>query len=196
MLRALWVTVALCCVALGATAQDLIETPERPRPVLVLEVEAATGAGEIHIELYPELAPTHVARIMTLNAREAYVDVAFHRVIAGFMAQTGDVEFGRLHQFDRKKVGTGRSPLPDIPAEFSNVAFTPGIVAMARGEGEDSANSQFFIMTSTQNSLTGRYTVIGRVVEGMEMVLTLRTGLPQLNGLVSSPDRILSTRIE
>ncbi|MEL6583588.1 MAG: peptidylprolyl isomerase [Pseudomonadota bacterium] len=176
-------------------AQEPAEEPA-PRLTFVLEVEAKTGTGEIVIELLPDVAPRHVARIMTMNARGAYDNVAFHRVIDGFMAQTGDVEFGRMDDFDWQQVGRGRSNLPDIPAEFSDIPFTPGVVAMARGSEPDSANSQFFIMTADQPSLTGQYTVIGRVLEGMEMVLTLETGLPQLNGMVSYPDRITTTRIE
>ena len=120
MLKTLWAAALLALAALSAHAQDALpaDPPERPRPVLILEVEAATGTGEIHIELYPELAPRHVARLMTLNAREAYVDVAFHRVIPGFMAQTGDVEFGRLSQFDRKqtnKYDNPRKRCPELP---------------------------------------------------------------------------------
>lgn len=192
----LWAALFLICAAQGALSDDADISDQRSLPIFVLNIEAATGVGTVRIELYPDLAPRNVARILTLNAREAYADVAFHRVISGFMAQTGDVEFGQMSKYDRKNIGTGRSDLPDLPAELSDVTFRRGVVAMARGEELDSANAQFFIMTSWQSRLDGKYTVIGKVIEGMEVIQTLNTGLPQLNGIVASPDRIISTSVE
>lgn len=194
-MRAFAAAILLWLAATPLLAQET--APEAfPPPILVLEIEAATGSGEVRIELLPEVAPVHVARMLTLTARGAYDDVAFHRVLPGFMAQTGDVEFGRAGAFDRRRVGTGKSALQDLPFEGSDIPFEAGVVAMARGDTLESGNSQFFIMTSRQPRLDGQYTVFGRVVEGMELILTLRTGMPQLGGKVSSPDWLRGTRIE
>jgi peptidylprolyl isomerase len=143
-------------------------------PNLVIEV---AGKGQVVIDLLPELAPKHVEQITALAAEGAYDNVVFHRVIDGFMAQTGDVEFGRADG-DTAMAGMGGSRRPDLPAEFSDVSFDRGIVGMARAQDPDSANSQFFIMFAPGSFLDGQYTVVGRVIDGMDVVDALTRGEP------------------
>jgi peptidylprolyl isomerase len=145
-----------------------------------------TTKGRIVIRLRADIAPQHAVRLRTL-AREKYYDNApFHRVIEGFMAQTGDGERGD---------GTGKSKYPDLRAEFSNVPFTRGVVGMARGaHSNDSANSQFFIVFGEAPGLNGQYTVVGNVVSGMETVDKLKKGSRAQDGKVTDPDRIVSAR--
>lgn len=148
-------------------------------------------AGPVVIELNDE-APKHAARIKALVEGGEYDNVAFHRVIEGFMAQTGDVEFGDLKTgFNADRVGTGGSKLPDIEAEFSKeTPFKRGTVGMARSASPDSANSQFFIMFAEASHLNGQYTVVGNVVSGMEYVDAIKRGDAAANGVVSEPDRM------
>lgn len=189
MIRRAFLTVLLAAgLALPAAAQD--------RPKLVLDIDAAAGAGTVTIELRPDLAPLHVARIMTLANNGDYDGVGFHRVITGFMAQTGDIAFAKRGAFSGQLAGTGGSDLPDLPAEFSSVPFEVGVVGMARSTSPNSANSQFFIMTERHPSLDGQYTVIGTVLNGMDTVRALRAGPPQLGGAVRQPDFINTARIE
>ena len=151
--------------------------------------------GPVVIELMPDVAPKHVAQIKALAAKGAYDNVAFHRVIDGFMAQTGDVRYGNLNKgFDPERVGTGGSDLPNIPAEFSKVPFERGTVGMARASDPDSANSQFFIMFDDGPSLNGNYTVVGKVVSGMELVDKIKRGDGQ-NGEVTDPDRMVKVTV-
>lgn len=159
---------------------------------LNLELES----GPVKIELLPEVAPKHVERIKTLVEQGAYDDVAFHRVIEGFMAQTGDVEFGKMgaNGAVSPRAGTGGSDMPDLPAEFSDVPFERGVLGMARSSSPNSANSQFFIMFAPAPHLNGQYTVLGRVVEGMEHVDAVKRGSGQ-GGTVSEPDRIVKATI-
>ena len=127
--------------------------------------------GPVVIQLMPDVAPKHVAQIEALAKKGAYDNVAFHRVIEGFMAQTGDVKFGNMEKgFDASRAGTGGSDLPDLPAEFSKTPFVRGTVGMARSQDPNSANSQFFIMFADGSFLNGQYTVVGKVVSGMENV--------------------------
>ena len=159
-----------------------------PGPNLVIEVAGPAGdKGEVVIDLLPDLAPQHVARITELAREGAYDGVVFHRVIQGFMAQTGDVEFGK-HDGDVTRAGSGGSDLPDLPAEFSNVAYERGIVGMARAMDPNSANSQFFIMFAPSPNLNGQYTVVGHVVSGMDVVDAITKGDRSANGLVAKPD--------
>ncbi|WP_425482940.1 peptidylprolyl isomerase [Chelativorans oligotrophicus] len=152
--------------------------------------------GDVVIGLRPDLAPKHVEQIKTLVRQGAYDNVAFHRVIDGFMAQTGDVQFGDLEDgFSAERAGTGGSDLPDLPAEFTNTAFDRGTVGMARSQDPNSANSQFFIMFAPASHLNGAYTVVGQVETGMELVDNIKKGDPAANGLVQDPDRMLSVRI-
>ena len=153
--------------------------------------------GDVTIALRPDLAPKHVEQIKTLVREGAYDNVAFHRVIDGFMAQTGDVEFGDMKSgFDPDRVGTGGSKLPDVRAEFSKKAhFVRGVVGMARAQNPDSANSQFFIMFAPAPSLDGDYTIVGVVESGMELVDAIKKGDEAQNGVVSDPDRMIKVRI-
>lgn len=163
-----------------------------PENTLILNI---TG-GEVQIALRPDLAPKHVEQIKTLVRQGAYDNVAFHRVIDGFMAQSGDVQFGDLEDgFSAQRVGTGGSNLPDLPAEFSNASFERGVVGMARSQSPNSANSQFFIMFAPAPHLNGAYTIVGEVESGMEAVDGLKKGSPARNGSVDDPDRIISARI-
>lgn len=152
--------------------------------------------GDVTIALRPDLAPKHVEQIKTLVREGAYNNVAFHRVIDGFMAQTGDVEFGDLEDgYSAERSGTGGSQLPDIPAEFSEEHFVRGTVGMARAQSPDSANSQFFIMFAPNPGLDGQYTIVGIVESGMEAVDNIKKGDPSANGLVNGPDRMIKVRI-
>ena len=153
--------------------------------------------GDVTIALRPDLAPKHVAQIKKLVRDHAYDNVAFHRVIDGFMAQTGDVKFGNLKKgFSAGAVGTGGSDLPDLPAEFSqSERYKRGVVGMARSQDPNSANSQFFIMFAPAPPLDGQYTIVGNVVSGMELVDHIKKGDQADNGTVSDPDRMIKVRI-
>ncbi len=152
--------------------------------------------GDVTIALRPDLAPKHVAQIKALVREGAYDNVAFHRVIDGFMAQTGDVQFGDMENgYDAGLAGTGSSDKPDIPAEFSETPFVRGTVGMARAQNPDSANSQFFIMFAPNPGLNGGYTVVGTVESGMELVDKIKKGDSGQNGSVSEPDRMIKVRI-
>lgn len=151
--------------------------------------------GPVVVELLPEIAPKHVEQIKKLATDGEYNNVAFHRVIEGFMAQTGDVEFGDLESgFNAGRAGTGGSKLPDLPAEFSDVPFERGTLGMARSQDPDSANSQFFIMFDEGSFLNGQYTVVGKVVSGMESVDKIKRGAGG-NGEVSDPDRMVTVTV-
>ncbi|MEO1364426.1 MAG: peptidylprolyl isomerase, partial [Pseudomonadota bacterium] len=153
--------VAALLVAAGPAAATGIE----------ITVAGEGGNGVIAIDLLEDVAPGHAERITTLAASGAYDNVAFHRVIDGFMAQTGDVQHGVLDDsYDARRAGTGASDMPDLPQEFSNVPFDAGIVGMARSSEVDSANSQFFIMFAPGYFLNNQYTVVGRVTSGQDVV--------------------------
>ena len=149
--------------------------------------------GDVVIELFPDVAPKHVERIKNLAEDGSYDNVVFHRVIDGFMAQTGDVKFGNSSNkdFDLKKAGMGGSNFPDLPAEFNDLPHDRGTVSMARSSDPNSANSQFFICFKPAPFLDRQYTVFGKVVEGMDYVDNIKRGEGQ-NGAVSNPDKIIS----
>jgi cyclophilin family peptidyl-prolyl cis-trans isomerase len=152
--------------------------------------------GDVTIALRPDLAPKHVEQIKALVREGAYDNVAFHRVIDGFMAQTGDVQFGDIKDgFDAGRAGTGGSNRPDLPAEFSQEHYARGSVGMARAQSPDSANSQFFIMFAPMPSLDGQYTIVGNVESGMELIDNIKKGDSAQNGAVSDPDRMIKVRI-
>lgn len=179
--------------ALGfsATAQDV-----DPENVLVIEI-AGEGAGIVEIQMRPDVAPLHVARIKELARSGAYDGVVFHRVIDGFMAQTGDVMFGKNEDYDYRVAGRGGSEMDDLPAEFSNITYVEGIIGMARSNDPDSANSQFFIMFDDAKFLDGQYTVIGRVISGMEFVHAIKRGDGGANGSVfENPDYMASVQVK
>ena len=154
-----------------------------------LDIEVSGGTeGTIHIDLFEELAPEHVERITALARRGAYDGVVFHRVIDGFMAQTGDVQYGRADG-DLSRAGYGGSDLPDLEQEFSDRPFERGTVGMARsGASVDSANSQFFIMFEAAPHLDNQYTVVGEVTEGMEVVDALKRGAAGSGAVTEAPD--------
>jgi peptidylprolyl isomerase len=178
---------AAAALAFGgaAAAQDAED-------VLVMEI---AGKGTVEIALEDEAAPQHAERLRTLAREGAYDGVAFHRVIDGFMAQTGDVEFGTREAYGSGRAGTGGSELPDLAAEFSATPFARGVVGMARAQSPDSANSQFFIMVGAAPSLDNQYTVVGRVLDGMDVVDAITRGTGP-NGMVAEPDYIESVRVK
>ena len=153
--------------------------------------------GDVKIELFGDTAPNHVARIKELANSGKYDNVVFHRVIDGFMAQTGDVKFGNSSDknFDLRRAGMGGSELPDLKAEFNNIPHERGTLSMARSSDPNSANSQFFICFETVPHLDRQYTVFGKVIEGMEKVDNITKG-DGPNGSVSNPDKIISFRSE
>jgi peptidylprolyl isomerase len=144
-----------------------------------------TKDGRITIRLRPDLAPKHVEQIKTLTKKGFYDGVVFHRVIDGFMAQTGDPT----------GTGTGKSDLPNVPAEFSKTPFKRGSVGMARSQSPDSANSQFFICYDGCGPLTGQYTIFGEVVSGMDVADKIKKGNSAANGMVTAPDKIVKMQV-
>jgi peptidylprolyl isomerase len=175
MIRALALLAALVCAA-PALAQTLPAGLD-PQNTILLD----TKYGRVIIKLRSDIAPKHAERIKTLAREKFYDNVPFHRVIEGFMAQTGDGQRGD---------GTGGSKYPNVPAEFSQVPFKRGIVGMARSSSPDSANSQFFIMFADGAFLDGKYTVVGEVVSGMPAIDKIKRGEP-----VPDPDRILRMQV-
>ncbi len=147
--------------------------------------------GEVLIELLGDIAPAHCERMKTLVRDGAYDNVAFHRVIDGFMAQTGDVANGNMEKdYNPGRAGTGGSELPDLPAEFSKIPFDRGMLGAARSANPNSANSQFFLMFDDGHFLNGQYTVYGRVIAGMEFVDKIERGEPP-----ASPDRMIKVEV-
>ncbi|WP_322888841.1 MULTISPECIES: peptidylprolyl isomerase [unclassified Yoonia] len=160
-----------------------------------LEIDIVGEAnGTITIDLFEDVAPLHVAQITAIAAEGAYDNVVFHRVIDGFMAQTGDVENGVMGS-DLSRAGTGGSSLGDIPAEFSDLPFERGVVGMARSQNPNSANSQFFIMFEPGYFLNGQYTVVGQVTEGMEIVDAIKRGTGANGAVIGQPDMMAAVRV-
>ena len=151
--------------------------------------------GVVEIELYPEKAPNHVKRFKELANSGKYDGVVFHRVIDGFMAQTGDVKFGNTNnsEFNLSLAGTGGSDLPNLKAEFTDIAHTRGIISAARSSDPDSANSQFFICFDSAPHLDRQYSAFGKVIKGMELIDKIKKGDPN-TGTVLDPDKIISLR--
>ena len=152
--------------------------------------------GDVVIELFDDIAPNHVKRFKQLAKEQKYDGVVFHRVIDGFMAQTGDVQFGNLslESYDIKRAGTGGSEYPDLKAEFSNLPHDRGTLSMARSSNPNSANSQFFICLKSAPHLDRQYTVFGKVIKGMEFVDLIKKG-EGANGEVENPDKIISLTV-
>ena len=150
--------------------------------------------GDVKIQLFEDKAPNHVKRIKKLAEDGKYDGVVFHRVIDGFMAQTGDVKFGNSanSDFDLKRAGMGGSDFPDLKEEFSDLPHQRGTLSMARSQDPNSANSQFFICFKESSFLDRQYTVFGKVIEGMELVDKIKRGDEGNNGSVSNPDKIIS----
>ena len=154
--------------------------------------------GEVEIELYPEKAPNHVKRFKELADQGKYDNVVFHRVIDGFMAQTGDVKFGNSSNdnFDLRRAGMGGSDLPNLKEEFNNLPHDRGTLSMARSQDPNSANSQFFICFEPAPFLDRQYTVFGKVINGIEFVDKIKRGDSNNNGAVTDPDKIISFKSE
>ncbi len=160
-----------------------------------LEITIAGQAnGVVVINLMPDIAPNHVARVMALARDGSYDGVVFHRVMDGFMAQTGDVQFGRQGG-DIARAGSGGSNKPDLKAEFSDHSFVAGTVGMARSNSPDSANSQFFIMFTPGAFLDGNYTVIGQVASGFEVVQAIKLGEGPNGAIIGAPDVMVQVRV-
>jgi peptidylprolyl isomerase len=158
-----------------------------PENTILVELKG----GTVVIELLADVAPKHSARMKELARAGAYDNVCFHRVIDGFMAQTGDVKNGNMEAgFNLRSAGTGGSDLPNLPAEFSKLPHDRGTLGAARSQNPDSANSQFFINFKDNHFLNGQYTVYGRVIEGMEHVDAITRGEPPAN-----PDRMISVKV-
>ena len=159
--------------------------------IMILKLEY----GLVEIELYPDKAPNHVKRFKELANSGKYDGVVFHRVISGFMAQTGDVKFGNSNSpnFNLSLAGTGGSDLPNLKAEFTDIAHTRGILSAARSSDPDSANSQFFICFESAPHLDRQYSAFGKVIKGMEFIDKIKKGDPN-SGAVSNPDKILSLK--
>jgi len=181
MIRIFADVLALVCTA-PAFAQPKLPAGLDPQNTVLLD----TKYGRVVIKLRIDIAPQHAARIKQLARDGFYNNVPFHRVIAGFMAQTGDGQYGN---------GTGGSKYPNLKAEFSNVPFTRGVVGMARTSDPNSANSQFFIMYAENSGLNGQYTVVGQVVSGMDAVDKIKKGPEAANGAVTNPDKILKMQV-
>jgi len=158
-----------------------------PENTIIIELKD----GPVTIELLPDVAPKHAERMKELARAGKYDNVAFHRVIDGFMAQTGDVEHANMEKdYNPRRAGTGGSDLPDLPAEFSKLPHDRGTLGAARSQNPNSANSQFFINFKDNHFLNGQYTVYGRVIDGMDLVDKIVKGEPP-----ASPDRMISVKV-
>ena len=162
---------------------------------LVIEVAGEVN-GKIKIKLLPNLAPLHVERIKLLVNSGSYDGVVFHRVIEGFMAQTGDVKFGNIRALNPNLVGRGSSSLPNLPSEFSDMPFVKGTVGMARSQDPNSANSQFFIMFQPAPHLNNKYTIFGTVSSGIDVLNNIKKGDLKKNGTVNNPDFMKKVYLE
>jgi cyclophilin family peptidyl-prolyl cis-trans isomerase len=185
-------TFAALALSVSLVAAPAFAQEGKPHLMLTLE------DGVVDIELLPELAPKHVERIVELTKAGAYDGVVFHRVIDGFMAQTGDVQFGKSDgaEFNLGRAGMGGSDMPDVEAEFNTESFQRGIVGAARSSNPNSFNSQFFITYADASFLDNQYTVFGKVASGMELVDALEKGNQANNGSVANPDKIVDAEIE
>jgi peptidylprolyl isomerase len=181
MMRMLALLAVLFAAAAPALAQQGLPAGADPQNTLIID----TTQGRIVVKLRNDIAPKHAERLKQLARDKFYDNVPFHRVIPGFMAQTGDGQHGN---------GTGGSKYPDLPAEFSNVPYKRGVVGMARTNDPNSANSQFFIMFADGSFLNNKYTVVGEVLSGMDVVDKLKKGEGQ-GGTVTAPDKMTSVRV-
>ena len=170
---------------------SLINYQVMAKEIMILKL----SYGEVEIELYPDKAPNHVKRFKELSNSKKYDNVVFHRVIDGFMAQTGDVKFGNSSSsdFNLSLAGTGGSELPNLKSEFSDIPHVRGVLSAARSSDPDSANSQFFICFESAPHLDRQYSAFGKVIKGMEFVDKIKRGDPN-SGAVKNPDKIISIR--
>ena len=181
-------TLVLVAALMFSSAQESYAVDIKdPENTLIITL----SSGDVVIEMLPDVAPKHVAQIKALARKGEYDNVAFHRVIEGFMAQTGDVEYGDMEDgYNPSRAGTGGSSLGYVDAEFSSLPFDRGVAGMARAQNPNSANSQFFIMFEEGHFLNNQYTVWGRVISGMEHVDNIKRGVGQ-SGSVTDPDRMI-----
>ena len=188
MLRKLFIII------LGIMCATMVKPVKKATASSSKFITIETSKGKVVIETLPKIAPNHVKRIKELADNGKYDNVVFHRVIDGFMAQTGDVKFGNSssNDFDLGRAGMGGSDLPDLQQEFSKLPHDRGTLSMARSSDPNSANSQFFICFKPAPFLDNQYTVFGKVVEGMEFVDKIKRGDESNNGSVSDPDKIIS----
>lgn len=186
--------IAAAALSLGAALAAAPAFAQSGVPHLILTLED----GVVDIELLPAIAPKHVERVVALTEAGEYDGVVFHRVIDGFMAQTGDVANGDSDEptYNLAMAGMGGSDLPDVEAEFNAESFQRGVLGAARSQDPNSFNSQFFITTADASFLDGQYTVFGKVVSGMEAIDALEKGPSEMNGAVANPDKIVSAKIE
>ena len=170
---------------------SLVTTKVMAKNIMILKLDY----GEVEIELYPEKAPNHVKRFKKLAEDGKYNGVVFHRVIDGFMAQTGDVKFGNTNspEFNLSLAGTGGSDLPNLKAEFTDIAHTRGVLSAARSADPNSANSQFFICFESAPHLDRQYSAFGKVIKGMEFIDQIKKGDPN-TGALPNPDKIISIK--
>jgi peptidylprolyl isomerase len=195
MLRRKLLAAALALALSPVAALANSETPDAAAPMPILEIDVVGQAnGTIRIALRPDLAPGHVARIIDLAESDAYDNVVFHRVIEGFMAQTGDVQFGRRGE-STARAGMGGSDLPDLPAEFSTAPFERGVMGMARSQSPNSANSQFFLMFAPAPHLNGQYTVLGEIIDGFDVLDAIRRGRGRNGAMLDEPDYMADVRV-
>lgn len=178
----------------GSQPQVVNDAPGQAGGPQIEITVAGEANGKIVIELFDTLAPENAARLVTLAREGAYDGVVFHRVIDGFMAQTGDVAYG-IEGGDMRRAGSGGSELPDLPPEFSKEPFVRGTVGMARASAPDSANSQFFIMFEPASHLDGAYTNVGRVIEGMDVVMGIKRGEGPNGAVTGQPDVMTQVRV-
>lgn len=178
--------------AIGAGALALLLSEAGMTSGIKIEV-AGEASGSIIIDLFEDVAPRHVERITGLADAGAYDGVIFHRVIDGFMAQTGDVEFGKDGD-NLRRAGTGGSRFPNLKAEFSDIPFDRGVVGMARAQHPDSANSQFFLMFAPGHFLNGQYTVVGRITDGLQVLDAIKRGKGPNGAVLGEPDRMAKVR--
>jgi len=190
--RAFLAGLAAAGTALALPAGAQTAAPDGA-PVLEITV-SGESSGVIRITLRPDLAPLHVARVIELAESGAYDGVVFHRVIDGFMAQTGDVQFGRMGG-DMRRAGMGGSDLANLPAEFSAEPFARGVMGMARSQMPDSANSQFFLMFAPAPHLNAQYTVLGQITEGFEVLDAIKRGRGPNGAVIGAPDMMQSVRV-
>ena len=170
-----------------------INTAQAEENIMIMKLKD----GDVTIELFSDVAPNHVERFKLLTNEKKYDGVVFHRVIDGFMAQTGDVKFGNsnLESYDLNRAGTGGSDYPDLKEEFSSIPHEKGTLSMARSASPNSANSQFFICLESASHLDRQYTVFGKVLKGMEFVDLIKRGEGS-NGEVTNPDKIITLSVK
>jgi peptidylprolyl isomerase len=191
--KLLGAALALALAPLTALAPAMATEVPAGAPILEIDVDGEAN-GTIRVQLRPDLAPNHVQRIVELAESGAYDDVVFHRVIDGFMAQTGDVEFGHMGG-DMRRAGMGGSSLPDLDAEFNEAPFRRGVMGMARSRSPNSANSQFFLMFEAAPHLNGQYTVLGEVIDGFEILDAIKRGTGPNGAVIGRPDRMAAVRV-